>query len=342
MSRSLEGIFFLWMLAQRHVVNSFVPQQPWQRGSSGTLVHHPSCLGIQQPGQQRVLDFETSTLLPNTFSQIKWLSTGESVSPHSYRLGLDPELTKVLLEYCHETGITETFASLLVHGNPLSPGTGKVVPLLDCSWYIQRPGLKWTSNAHWISPFDERTHDEYLKVLSRGGFDQVLDSIGKQFGFDGLVAYHLTFIGVSHCTKGFMHHDFEDIQGKGFNLIIPLILAKDAEPELDLEQRGNEDLVGRYKYELNEANMVGDRVGHATSACDYLSQGEMRMAATIYIADVNADNIRGIVDDFTQAHPPRGNYQYLLDRAGSHWKSDDATRHLPTMEQDPKSAPLLF
>ena len=323
-------ILFAWLCGAAHVVNGFVPVFQFQ---SQTVTH------LRQA--QQVLDFEAATLLPNTISQITWSSTGETVSPYSYRIGLEPKLTDALLEYCQETGITKTFSSLLVNGNPLKPRSGKVLPLLDHCWYVQRPSGQWASNAHWISPFDERTHEDYLKVLSKGGFDQVLESIGKQFGFDGLVAYHLTFIGVSHCTKGFMHHDFEDIKGKGFNLIIPLILAKDAEPELDLEQRGNEDMVGRYKYELNEANMVGDRVGHATSSCDYLAQGEMRMAATVYIADVNSENVARIVDDFTQAYPPRGDCQYLLDRAGSHWKHDDLTKQLPT-ENKVLSEQLLF
>lgn len=285
----------------------------------------------------QVLDFESGTLLPNTILPVKWQSTGESVSPHSYRLGLDPELTKALLEYCEESGITKAFWSLLINNRPLVPSSFSKIQLQDHDWYIQRPGLKWASNTHWISPFNESTHIEFLNVLSKGGFDKVLDCIGKKFGFDGLVAYHLSFIGVSHCVKGYVHNDLMDVAGKGFNLIIPLILAKDSGPELELEQRDNRDIIGRYKYVLNEANMVGDSVAHATSACDYLAQGEMRMAATVYIADVDAENVEQIAAYFTQKYPPQDDFQHLLDRAGSHWKLDDPTKRLPT-----KFQPLLF
>jgi hypothetical protein len=241
------------------------------------------------------------------------------------------------LDYCQDTGITQAFWSLLIDDRPLAPSSFATIQLQNHDWYIQRPGKKWASNAHWISPFNEGTHIEFLNALSKGGFDKVLDCIGKKFGFDGLVAYHLSFIGVSHCVKGYVHNDITDIEGKGFNLIIPLILAKDSGPELEVEQRGNQDIIGKYKYVLNEANMVGDTVAHATSACDYLAQGEMRMAATVYIADVNAENVEQIAAYFTQNYPPQDDFQHLLDRAGSHWKTDDPTKRLPT-----KLQPLLF
>jgi len=272
-------------------------------------------------------DFETSNLHPNSISSVKWATDGEAVSPWSFRLGLHSKVTKALLEYCNKTGITDTFRELVIDEAPLVPGTNRIVHLGGQRWYIQRPGSRWQSNMHWISPGDEAAHNEYLKVLSDGGFDDVLKSIGEYFGFDGLVAYHVTIIGVSHCSRGYMHHDFEYV--KGFNLIIPLILTNDSKPELDLEQRSNRDIVGQYKYKIDEASMVGDRVGHATAACDYRNEGEMRMAATVYIADVNNQNVNRIVDDFTQLYPPRNDCQYLIDRAGSHWKYNDPTKKLP-------------
>mmetsp|Transcript_24552 Transcript_24552/g.36402 ORF Transcript_24552/g.36402 Transcript_24552/m.36402 type:complete len:346 (-) Transcript_24552:223-1260(-) len=296
---------------------------------------------------QDVLDFESSELAPNAISSIKWSSSGQTVSPNSYRLGLDPKLTESLLEYCNDTGITKVFWSLLVNNNPLDPDTYTTIAS-QCdatSWFVQRPETKWSSNAHWISPKDEAAHDEYLKVLSKGGFDKTLEVIGKRFDFNGLVAYHLSFIGVSHCTHGYLHHDFTEVEGKGFNLIIPLMLAKNTAPELDISElqqlNNNKDaqktttadddvVVGRYKYTMDEANMVGDYVGHATSACDYLEAGDMRIAATVYIADVNAGNAERLVKYFTQNYPPKKDLQHLLDRAGSHWKHDDPTKQLPT------------
>lgn len=313
-------------------VGAFVPSWPVLSKANTHLCI--STATIQS--QDCLLDFEASSLLPNTISPISWSATGEAVSPHSHRLGLDPKVTDALLEYCHDTGITKTFESLLIDGNPLAPGSEITRQLGGdnsgggYNWHMQRPEAQWNSNAHWISPSDKQTHDEYLKVLSKGGFDKALESIGTHFGFDGLSVYHLSFIGVSRCTKGYVHYDFEEIDGKGFNLIIPLILAEDAEPELDIEQRGDMERVGRYKYVRNEANMVGDLVGHATSACDYIDQGAMRMAATVYVADINTDNSARLASYITQRHPPRFDSQYLMDQAGAHWKPGDPTKRLPS------------
>jgi hypothetical protein len=75
--------------------------------------------------------------------------------------------------------------------------------------------------------------------------------------------------------------------------------------------------------------MVGDDALHATSAVDYLSANEMRMAATVYIADINADNIESIMNDFTQAYPPKGDLDFLLNQAGQHWSPIDKSKRLP-------------
>lgn len=57
------------------------------------------------------------------------------------------------------------------------------------------------------------------------------------------------------------------------------------------------------------------------------------MAATVYIADIKESNVNNIMEDFTQAYPPKGDVDFLLERAGSHWKRGDATRKLPEFEE---------
>jgi len=119
--------------------------------------------------------------------------------------------------------------------------------------------------------------------LSAAGFDDILKSVGETFGLEGLAAYHLSFIGVSHCNEGFLHYDVTQTGKRAFNIIIPLILANETGPELDLRQDGSlepED-VGRLRYRYDVASMVGDDCNHATSAADYRLKKEMRMAATV-------------------------------------------------------------
>lgn len=277
-------------------------------------------------------------LQPAQIVPLRWAGNPtEAVDEYAHQVGLPEELTKSLLDYCNDMGITDTFKQLLVgnnnnnDGKPLQPGRSKNVSFKSgwnkYNWYIQRPDSDWASNMHWISPSDKKSHNDYLKALSRGGFDQVLDAIGKTFGLEGLVAYQVTFIGVSHCELSHDHMDFEDTGGSGFNVIIPLILADSYdEPELDIH---NDLVAGSYKYQLGVASMVGDDCHHATSPIDYRPQKEMRMAATIYVADVDEDNVAQIMRDYTQKYPPKGDYDFLLSMAGSHWQRGDPSVTLP-------------
>lgn len=172
-------------------------------------------------------------------------------------------------------------------------------------WFAQRPASKWNSDMHWISPADEKGHEAYLKLINENGFLSMLNSIGDTLDLDGLTAYHLTFIVVSHCEMGFVHHDTTETGNKVFNVIIPLEFVPDSPPELIITD-SRDDSVGRLKYENNIGVMIGDDVYHATSECDYRSKpGTMRFAATIYIADINADNTETIaLSTLTQAFPP--------------------------------------
>ena len=109
------------------------------------------------------------------------------------------------------------------------------------------------------------------------------------------------------------------------------------EPEFELLQAGSEygadedeDFVaGRLRYQYDTGVMVGDWAFHATSATNYRSQRQMRLAASVYIADVNEDNIKNIMGDYTQQYPPRDKPEVLLNMAGSHWKKDDPNMKLP-------------
>ena len=172
-------------------------------------------------------------------------------------------------------------------------------------WFAQRPASKWKSDMHWISPADESGHETYLKLLTENGFLSVLNSIGDALDLDGLTAYHLTFIVVSHCERGYVHHDTTGTGNKVFNVVVPLERATNSPPELIITD-SRDDTAGRLKYEDNIAVMIGDDVHHATSECDYRdTPGKMRFAATIYIADINELNTETIaLSTLTQAFPP--------------------------------------
>jgi hypothetical protein len=75
---------------------------------------------------------------------------------------------------------------------------------------------------------------------------------------------------------------------------------------------------------------------HATSAIDYRTTRNFRLAATVYVADITPDNVQAIVDHYTQPYPPK-NRDTLLGWAGTHWKKDDptgSTASLPKVASD--------
>lgn len=181
-----------------------------------------------------------------------------------------------------------------------------------------------TWSTEKISPADERTHEAYLKLINENGFLSVLNEIGDQLDLDGLAAYHLTIIVVSHCEQGFVHHDTTGTDDKVFNVIIPLEMVHDSPPELIIEEYSEERYIGRLKYEENVAVMLGDDARHATSECDYRdSPGTMRLAATVYIADINEDNTASIVGEtLTQAFP-LPDTDWVYSQRARHWENSN-------------------
>jgi hypothetical protein len=208
-------------------------------------------------------DFIPSPLKAGEMEVIRWADSGDIVTPNAYRLGLDGHFRETLLDYCNKMGITDYFRHATSGGNAIPIGSNTYITLNGDQWFLQRPDKDWRSNLQWISPGDEASQQSYIEALSAAGFDDILAKIGENLGMDGLVAFQVTFIGVSHSTKGFMHRDVAETGAKAYNIIIPLILANDTVPELDLWDSkrvddGGEPLHGRYRYEHDVASMLGD------------------------------------------------------------------------------------
>jgi hypothetical protein len=112
-----------------------------------------------------------------------------------------------------------------------------------------------------ISPLNEKAQTDFLQALSMAGFDNILDSIGNYFDFEGLACYSLTFIAVSSCQEGFLHYDTHKTSddhelSRAFNIIIPLLLSNDTEPELNVAS-SIDGMIGRLRYQYDFAVMVG-------------------------------------------------------------------------------------
>lgn len=78
------------------------------------------------------------------------------------------------------------------------------------------------SDMHWFDVADEAAHEESLRVLAKGGFDQVLKAIGTSLGLDHLVSFGIGILAVTKAEKGYVHVDFSNSKNRAFNFLINL------------------------------------------------------------------------------------------------------------------------
>lgn len=272
-----------------------------------------------------------SNLKPLEISPAKFSDNGKQVAPNAYVMGLDQNVRTTLLEYCNRVGITDHFQDLLMNGNELQSDSSKTEVFDDFDWTVQRPeedGL-WNNNMHWISPSNAASYEEFLKVLGDAGFDAVMETMGQTFGLEKLGIYQLSFHGISKAAEeGFYHVDFEDTGNKTWNVIVPLVLAKETGPEIGIVHQDVDSYkkrLGLYRYEQDVALLLGDGAEHVTAQCDYHGQ-DMRMVAIIYMAEVDESNVDNVISSYYGApYPPHGNVETLQSLV--HWGNGKA---LPT------------
>lgn len=264
---------------------------------------------------------------PNETGQLSLLqfADGTPVDPYAFRVKFPSKLTKTLRDFCDDMGLPEIFRELMTPEGSYAPGDEKYVKIKGKQWYIQRPAKKWHSNSHWLNPMDEEAQDQFLRILGDGGFDVVLEAIGRHFGLDGLTCYSVGFFVVNHCENGWMHDDFKKVKGRAFNLLLPVQLDEESIAELKVESVDYSKITVKVPYETETAVGVGDYTRHATGNCDYRESGGMRVMVTIYLADIDRDNVKNIIEHYTDPYPP-AEEDYLMSRSGIHWSSDGTTR----------------
>ena len=267
-------------------------------------------------GKMPISDFVSPLLQPNEVTPIIWRTNSKLVTQWAFQIGLPTELISSLLEYCDELGITDLMREYTTTKPIEAKEVGHNGNFLNLtkkkshdddggsdnrtySWYVQRPERKWQSNMHWISPANELSHEDYLRILSRGNFDSVLKAIGEALHIPSLVVYHLTFIGVSYSDAGFAHHDTTTTKGGVYNVIIPLLLEDDEDdsgvgstvgPELILWDDTNGDMRGGYKYRIGVGAMMGDDAIHGTAECDYRNLTNAKHGGWIDVDDDDDDD----------------------------------------------------
>ena len=91
------------------------------------------------------------------------------------------------------------------------------------------------------------------------------------------------------------------------------------------------DREGLAKYIFDEAMVVGDDAYHGTAACDYRKDPSLqgiRISASIYIADVNQDNLAEIMSDDTTIFPVPEHEEWYWASQARHWSRNVPSRSL--------------
>jgi hypothetical protein len=300
-------------------------------GEEKLLKQHHSSASAAAPQPKDT--FVTPDLTPGQVSLLRWSNDNTIVQQYGARVGLPPQLIPTLTSYAQDMGLFDIMKNML-YENPLQPGddarwfsfqspyqtkndNNKNEVMRNFTWNVERPDKHWKSDMHWFNTADELAHEDSLRALAKGGFDQVLEGIGTMFGLDTLHVDSLGFVAVTNCERGYMHHDWNDVDRRAFNFLVGIHSPDNAGAELYIEN--DEERRGEVQYGSNAGILVGDGTRHGTKECDHRSQHEVRITCSIYLADVTDDNLDILAADSTSIFPPTGASDWTWAQRGRHW-----------------------
>merc|ERR1712238_634649 len=162
-----------------------------------------------------------------------------------------------------------------------------------------------------LSPGDESCFESLLGVLRRGGFDKVLEKVGKAFDLDSLMVQGVGAIFLTEYDRTQnMHVDIPGSRGSFYNIIVPVHIPKNEVAHFKLSDQGD-DYQGRLRLDPNVGVIQGGESRHGTGECNYRKEEEFRLSFAVYVADVNERNIDMIASDSTSLWPTMGDTFFI-------------------------------
>ena len=277
--------------------------------------------------------FLTPDLKPGQADILRWEDNGLIVQDYAVRVGIPPQLISTLKEYAKDMGLFDIMTNML-YDDPLPPDGARwfsfqspyqkadaASEMRNFTWNVERPAKKWKSDMHWFNTADEQSHEDAMRALAKGGFDEVLKAIGEKLGLDTLHVDSFGFVAVTNCERGFIHTDWEDVQGKAFNFLMGIHSPEDAGPELIVE---DDERKGEVYYGSNAGILVGDGTRHGTRECDHREKRGVRITTSIYLADPTRKNLDTLAGDTTSIFPPLEQVggEWIWAQRGRHWRKD--------------------
>ena len=287
----------------------------------------------QEPVSEFVLP--NHPLEPGELSKFIWKNDGKQVDTYARLVGLPPQLTTEIYDFCQRSGLMDAFWSIYYDGNEaMGARSSHILDLKGNSkgkWAVTSP-REWSnwrnSNMHWFDVIDEEAYEETLQVLKRGGFDTVLNAIGTEFKSEGLMIAAMGFIVVSHAKGGGKHGDDPGVGDKFFDLLFPLVIPEHGAAQLYIGDERDDRRLAPINFTRDVGILMSGDTTHATGDCDYRESKGPRVAVTIYIADVDKDIAKVIAGDGTALFPVPGNTDWLMAQKGRLWGTGNS------LEQD--------
>eukprot|EP00578_Thalassiosira_sp_NH16_P024915 CAMPEP_0181100058 /NCGR_PEP_ID=MMETSP1071-20121207/12992_1 /TAXON_ID=35127 /ORGANISM="Thalassiosira sp., Strain NH16" /LENGTH=527 /DNA_ID=CAMNT_0023182765 /DNA_START=192 /DNA_END=1775 /DNA_ORIENTATION=- len=282
--------------------------------------------------------FLTPDLKSGQADLLRWERDGSIVQEYAVRVGLPPRLVPTLKEYAEGLGLLDIMTSML-YDDPLPPNGARWFSfqspyqkeitdddergeMRNFTWNVERPAKNWKSDMHWFNTADELSHEDGMRALARGGFDEVLAGIGEMFDLDTLHVDSFGFVAVTNCERGYIHTDWENTGGNAFNFLVGIHSPEDAGPELVVE--GEKYEKGEVYYGSNAGVLVGDGTRHGTRECDHRAKRGVRITCSIYLANPTKDNLSILAGDTTSVFPPMEDVgeEWIWSHKGRHWRRE--------------------
>jgi hypothetical protein len=195
-------------------------------------------------------------------------------------------------------------------------------------WIVRREASTTSTKMHWTTPGSLDAHKTILSVLASAGFDEVLCTLGENLKLNHLTVLGVYFLAVSDSgRKGddFFHADVQDTNMSAYNILFPLMLVEGSQPELIIQDQQEDSRgktkSGNFKFREHEALILGEGAIHSTNP-GIKSGKAFRLMASIYVADVDKDNIKGVLKTF-DGSPSEWFKKKALLQMGIQWSRAD-------------------
>jgi hypothetical protein len=269
-------------------------------------------------------------LEPGEMQPVRWREDEWSEDPmpvdgpdgETFVVGFPPELHEEFVSYIEKNGMMRVAHEILYREERLKPKEQRLYTLDDGEKWTAMVQGSWQTDMVWLDPGDESAFESLLGVLRRGGFDKVLDQIGKTFDLNSLMIQGVGAIFLSKYSKTKnMHVDIEGSRGSFYNIIVPVHIPEGYDATFGLSDKGD-SFIGKLKLDPDVGVVLGGESRHGTGVCDYRAKEEFRLSFAVYVADISKENVELIASDSTSLWPTEGDTEWFWAQRGRVWTKD--------------------